>query len=146
MYILKGTAGFLQEPPRKESIEHDWRDAHGRDVDVSHHFYDQRTVQLECLIATKTEAEFLDKRDALFSLFLKPGLRRLTFNAHGERSYEVYRKECSVFTAVPGAALKGLPIEGLTAYTFTLTVVEPYPQVVSDHVFILTDDDRYIIC
>lgn len=142
VFVERGGADFLKFPPKKSSIEHDWQDANGRDVDLSRIFFDQREGVLHLgIIATDTE-DFFEKQRSFIALFAQPGLRRFTLAAHGQRSYFIYYKECSSYNTI-----KGLTGEdtGLFAYRFTVNVVEPEPQIDPQDVFWVTGDGRYVI-
>jgi hypothetical protein len=143
-YIYKGTTQFLELPPRKESITHDWRSDDGLDIDASRIFFAARDVPLECSIITTTEKDFLIKRDLLMEQFRKPGLRRLNFTSTGQRSFYVIYKDSSNWQAVE--ALKGSPMEGQIMYKFTITFTEPNPVVGGSYdTFLITEDGAFII-
>lgn len=142
LFIEEGSADFLKFAPKKSSIEHDWQDANGRDVDLSRIFFDQREGTLNMAIIATDKDDFFEKQQNFISQMIQPGLRRLTLASHGERSYYIYYKECSKYTAVK--PLNG-ENEGLYAYRFSLQVVEPEPQVDASHVFLIDEEGHYII-
>jgi hypothetical protein len=143
VFIEEGSADFLRYPPKKESITRDWGDSHGVEVDLSRVFFGSREGVLNCAIITTSETDFWLKHNALISQLVQPEKRRLSFKSHGERSYYVYYKECNNYKSA--APLKGETDDGLFAYRFSLVIVEPEPVVDASHVFLVNEDDVFII-
>lgn len=142
MFIEEGSAVFLRYPPKKTSIEHDWQDSNGREVDLSQVFFDQREGTIQVGILGTNRDDYFNKHDQFISHLTQPGLRRLTLSSHGERSYFVYYKECNNYTQVK--ALTGA-LEGKYAMRFSIVLVEPEPVVDSSHVFLVDEDGRFLI-
>lgn len=146
LVIEKGATRFLEIPPKKEGIIHDWEDIDGIDADLSHIFFAHREVPLQCAIIAPDEATFIQKRDLLMNQFKKPGLRRLNFKATGQRSFYVYYKTSTGWEAVASKTLRGDPAPGQKFYRFTMVFVETNPSAGgSEDVFIITEGGRYII-
>lgn len=143
VFIEEGSSDFLRYAPKKESIQHDWQDANGIEVDLSRIFFGPRDVILNCAIIVNTEEEFWEKHGFLISQLIQPELHRLSFKSHGERSYYVYYKECNNYKSV--VPIKGDGLAGIKAYKFSLVLVEPEPQVDSSHVFLVTEDNVFLI-
>lgn len=135
--IHKGATTFLELPPKKEGIQHDWLDSDGTDFDLSRIFFQSREITLDCSIIADGEAEFLARRDLLLQQFRKPGLRRLSFKSTGQRSFYVFYKDSSGWSAQE--ALKGSPAEGMVMYTFNLVFVETNPMAGASHDVFLVD-------
>lgn len=142
LFIEDGSADFLKFPPKKQSIEHDWQDANGRDVDLSRVFFDQREGVLNMAIIATDKEDFFTKQQLFISQMMQPGLRRLTLSSHGERSYYIYYQECNNYR--PVKPLKG-PDTGLYAYRFSMVVVEPEPQIDASHQFLVDEEGHFII-
>lgn len=142
LFIEEGSADFLRFPPKKASIEHDWQDANGREIDLSRFFFDQREGVLNMAIIATNSDDFFLKQEQLISHLVQPGLRRLVLSSHGERSYYVYYKECNNYKAEK--ALTGED-DGLFAYRFSMVLVEPEPQIDASHTFLITEEGHYII-
>lgn len=142
LFIEEGSADFLKFPPKKSSIEHDWQDSDGRDVDLSRIFFDQREGTLNIAIISTDMADFFDKQMAFIAQMKQPGTRRFTLKSHGERSYYIYYKECNNFK--PVKALTGEDT-GYFAHRFSMVVVEPEPVIDAQHLFIIDHDDNYLI-
>jgi len=144
LFIEEGSADFLKFPPKKASIEHDWMDSHGREVDLSRVFLDQREGVLEMAIIATNRDDFFQKQSDFITHMTQPGKRRFEIDSHGNRSYYIYYKECNNFRAVK--ALTG-SMTGYFAYRFSLVVVEPEPQagIAGENVFLIDEDNRFIV-
>jgi hypothetical protein len=140
--ISNGLAKFLPLTRRKDSISHDWPAQHGLDVDVSKHFFSERTVTMNCFLITETESEFWTKRNAFIQQLAKPGFRRLTVTAHGGRSYFVIFQEVSEY--VQRKNLKNIPANKVV-HEFSITVMEPSPQLDYTDTFIASDNGEFLI-
>lgn len=147
MFIEKGSADFLRHPPKKESITHDWQDAHGIDVDLSRFFFQERQGALNFAIIADSEADFWEKHNSFIATFTQPGTHRLELKAHNNRSYYIFYKECNNYTQVQ--ALKGID-ETLfgpnkVSAKFSIVVVEPEPQINPSNVYIVDENGRFLI-
>lgn len=138
-----GSADFLKYPPKKPSIEHDWEDSDGIDVDLSRIFTSKREGVLNFLIFANTNTEYFDKHDAFFSLWKQPGLRRLELAAHNNRSYFIYYQETNNWQQVGALQIGNLTYQ--IAHKFSVVVVEPEPKLYPGNVFIVTEDGKFII-
>ncbi|MFN3341905.1 MAG: hypothetical protein ACK40M_04365 [Flavobacteriales bacterium] len=141
--IETGSADFLKPPPKKESIEHDWRDSNGREVDLERFFFDQREGALNMALIGTSEEDFREKLDNFIGHLTKPGLRRFSLKAHGDRSYYIYYKQTSNFTALK--PLRGSDLDGKVVYKFSILVVEPEPQLNPADTFLVDEEGRFII-
>lgn len=137
MFVSDGVDNFLRYAKRKDSITHDWMDSNGIDVDLSRVFFQSREIPLEiCFIAKKED--FLPKYTLFIAQWAKPWTHRLEITSLGQ-SFFVYYKECTAFT-------KYTKIENdLVMCKFTITVVEPEPNIDTSHTYIIDDIGRYII-
>jgi len=140
--ISAGSDDLLKYPKRKESITHDWLDENGVDVDLSRVFLESREVTLQCNFIVRSKAEFWPKYSAFIAMLIKPGLRRLELSEFG-KSYYVYYKECSSFTRF--SRIASGPATGKIACKFTITLVEKNPTIDASNVYIITDDNRFMI-
>lgn len=141
--IESGLAQFLPLPERKESITHDWPDQNGLDIDVSKHYYKERTVTLTCWLICE-ESEFWAKRNAFIAQLSKPGQRRLTVSAHGGRSYFIIYKNTSGYTQVKTHGLKNIPTN-MVVHQFSIILIEPMPQLEVADIFIAGDNGDFLV-
>ncbi len=145
LFIEEGSADFLKFAPKKQSIEHDWQDSNGREVDLSRVFLDQREGVLDMAIIATTMSDFFTKQDGFIAHMTRPGLRRLELNSHGSRSYYIYYKETNNYKAVK--ALTG-QMTGYFAHRFSLVLVEPEPadpNAGGGNTYIIDEDGRFLI-
>jgi hypothetical protein len=140
--IVTGTADFLKFAAKKPSLQHDWSDQNGIDIDLSKVFFKERNIALNCVFITETETDFWNKRNLFIQQLAKPGVRRITVTAHQGRSYFVFYQECSAYTQIKN--LKGIP-DNLVAHQFTIMVTEPQPQIEYGDTFIVDDAGAFII-
>ena len=143
MIVESGSADFLKYAPKKDSIQHDWIDTNGIDVDLSRYVFKERTGTLRCAIITSSEADFFAKHDSFIATLTQPGSRRLQFASHGDRQYNVFYKECNSYDQVK--ALRGDPTNDLIAHRFNLVLTEAQPGVDSDLIYIVDDEGRFIV-
>lgn len=142
--ILKGgSTDLLQYAPKKDSIEHDWLDEHGIEVDLSAPKFDPRTLNITCIIITNTKNEFFDNYNALINQLMLPGLHALQIVAHGtDKNYYVYYKSCSAWSQVKSIKLDN---NIMIVHQFTLTLSEPQPEVGASTSRIIDEDGRYLV-
>lgn len=143
MILEDGSADFLRYAPKKPSLEHDWADANGIDVDLSRIFLAKREGVLRLAILVNSEEEFWAKHDGFIVMMTQPGLRRFELTSHGNRSYYIYYQETSNYD--PVKSLKGSSTAYKIAYRFSIVVVEPEPRINASNIFIITDDGRFLI-
>jgi hypothetical protein len=143
MIIEEGSADFLRYPAKKESVTHDWGDSNGIDVDLSRIFLKERKGVLQCAILAKNEAEFWDKHESFFATLIQPGLRRLELNSLGNRSFFIYYEENPMYKQV--TRLTNSIVDGLIAHRFSISIVEPEPQINTQNVYIVTEDGKFLI-
>lgn len=144
MVLEEGSADFLKFPPRKASTEHDWKDSNGVQVDLSRFFFQKREGVLNFLMFAETEAEFWQKYESFIATMTQPGLRRLELKSHNNRSYYIHYQETNNWSQI-----KNLKGEWADTYKiiqkFSMVVVEPEPQVDSSNVYLVTEDNKFII-
>lgn len=143
LFIEGGTDGFLQYAPKKDSITHDWADSDGEDVDLSRIFLSGRDISLQCAIyvdSATAQDDFMNLYEMLLNQLKLPGKRRFTATRLGDRSYYVYYKSCQNFKMYT-------PLLGTTkvACKFTLNLREPEPVIKNKHVYIVTEDGKFLI-
>jgi hypothetical protein len=140
VFIEKGSDQFLEYAAKKESIEHDWLDSNGVDVDLSRVFLQPREITLQCSIIANDEADFWLKHSGFIADLTQPGPRRITVVRFGDRSFFVHYKSCGNFTTF--TKFKNL---GKVAAKFSLTLREPNPEIDASNI-ILADEDGRLIC
>ncbi|SEV88959.1 hypothetical protein SAMN05428988_0162 [Chitinophaga sp. YR573] len=140
--IESGSDDLLKFPKRKSSISHDWQDENGIDVDLSRVYFESRPVTLSCNLIVSTPEEFRIKYNAFIAMLVQPDLRRLELAEFGT-SYYVYYSECPSFTRYTRIKI-GINA-GKVACKFQINLIEKNPTVDASNVFIITDDNRFLI-
>lgn len=143
IFVEDGSADFLKYPARKQTIEHDWKDSNGIDVDLSRIFLKERTGTLNVVIVTETEADYFTKHTAFITQLAQPGLRRLQVTAHGQRSYYLCYQDCTAYKQI--IPLKGSDMEGMIVHRFSIQLMEPEPKLDASDVFIVDENGRFLI-
>lgn len=133
------TSDFLKFPEAKETIEHDWMDSNGIDVDLSRIFYKQKTIAMKCFLVANNEAEWWTKYNQFFAELTLPGLKRFEISEFS-KSFYIYYKDCSNFS-------RFTRIKNATKIVveFTLTVIEQEPKFDTNNVFLIDETGRFIV-
>ncbi|WP_343302845.1 hypothetical protein AAHN97_14970 [Chitinophaga niabensis] len=134
-----GTDALLQFPERKESISHDWADENGLDIDLSRVYLKEKEFSLNISIQAAGESDFWDKYHKFLNMLRQPGLRRLEVSELAS-SYFVFYKSCTSFAR--RTRIKG---SSKIAAQFSITLVEPSPQLDSTNVYIMDEEGRFLI-
>lgn len=140
----EGSADFLKYARRKESTEHDWQDAHGVQVDLSRFFFQKREIVLNLMLFAETESEFWTKYQSFIATMTQPGLRRLEMKSHNNKSYYIHYHETNNWSQIK--SLKGTWAEAYKIIQrFSIVVIEPEPQVDASNVYLVTEDNKFLI-
>lgn len=141
IFVEDGSDDFMKMPERKPSIEHDWGDSPGIDVDTSRASLPaSRTIPLDLAIIVQDTDEFWEKYNGFFADLMQPGKRRWVVAAHkGFSYYVVYQKSDSVKMVTKWKNT------GLLAAKFQLTLLEPEPTIGRGDIFLADEDGRLII-
>lgn len=142
IFVESGSDDFLKYPGKKESITHDWMDSNGIDVDLSRYFLEPRDITLRCAIVVDSPDHFWQKYNGFIADLTQPGTRRWEVTEFGNRSFYVHYKSCGDFTKFTrlkdGVATK-------VACKFTLVLVEPVPELDAGNIFIVDEDNRFLV-
>ena len=92
---VSDSEGLLDQPERKESIEMDYPDAHGIQIDLSRPRYKARQIRLSCFMVSKNPSEFMDRWLALLAQLQRPGTQRIALDGALDKQlvYEVFLAE-----------------------------------------------------
>lgn len=132
------TNDFLKYPDKKDSIEHDWQDANGIDVDLSRIFVKQKEINIKCLMIGVSTEDFWNKYRYFFAEWLTPGLKRFTVSEF-DQSFFVYYKSSSEpkrFTRIKNTTK--------IIFEFSLNIIEQEPANIRD-VFIVDEQNRFLV-
>jgi len=134
-----GLDDLLKIPKRKQSIEHNWTDENGLDVDLTRNYFEAKDSTLKCIIIADSEIKFWDQYNRFISLLTKPGTRRFTVNVFN-MDYYVYYKDCTIYSKL--TAFKNT---GKLICKFSLTISETTPGFQNVPIFLTDEDNRFII-
>lgn len=138
--IAKGSLDdFLKLPKRKGSIEHNWPDEDGLDVDLSRNFYEARDINIKFYIISDTEAAFWTQYNGFMTLLKKPGLRRFNVVVFG-LNYNLFYQDCTVWDK-----LTPFRQTGKLFSSFTVRFTEANPNTTDVETFLVTEDNLFII-
>ncbi|GAO43800.1 hypothetical protein [Flavihumibacter petaseus] len=139
MFVESGSDGFLKYAAKKESITHDWRDEDGLDVDLSQIFLKDRDITLNVAILAESESRFWEVYEAFLAHMMQPGQRRIEVTEFGDRSFNVFYKECNNFKR-----FTRIKDSNLIGCKFSIVFTENKPSI-SSNVYIVDDQGRYLI-
>ena len=134
-----GLDDLLKLPKRKQSIEHNWMDEDGIDVDLSRTFLEAKDSVLKCVIIADTEADFWLHYNQFLSLLIKPGTRRFSVNVFN-MEYQVYYRDCSIYQKL--TAFKNT---GKLICRFNLTIRETVPGFLNVPTYLVDESNNFII-
>lgn len=134
-----GLDDLLKLPKRKQSIQHDWLDEDGLDIDLTRTFLEAKESVLKCFIIADTEAEFWTHYNQFLSLLVKPGTRRFTVNVFN-MDYYIYYKDCTIYQK-----LTAFKQTGKLICKFNLTIAERVPGFQNLPTFLVNETGQFII-
>lgn len=138
--VEKGSEGFLKYPSRKDSITRDWSNENGLDVDTKYNYFTTRDITLDCAVIVTDESQFWDKYKAFIAEWMKEGKKRIQVGEFGFRSFYCVYKETSNFQRY--SRIVGT---NEIACKFSITFTEVEPTFDTKDVFIVDEEDRFLI-
>lgn len=138
----EGTNALLQFPERKESVSHDWSDENGIDVDLSRVYLKERKATFNIGMAAANADDFWDKYHKFLNMLRQPGVRRVEISEL-DSSYYMYYESCTTFER--HTRLEGAPPGSKVLVTFSITMVEPDPQLENNNVYLMDEEGRFLI-
>lgn len=136
--VESGSENFLKFPKRKESVEYNWKDQNGLDVDLTRYFIEAREIELKCFLIANSESDFWVKYNSFVSAWQQPETRRLTI-VEFSKDYEVFFKECLIYQR-----LTRIKSTSLVGCKFTLKIVEKNPNAPQPE-YITNEEDKFMI-
>lgn len=149
--IENGVEDFLKFPSRKASVQTDWQEEQGLDIDLSNPVFASRDIVLKCWCAGNGNVDFWKKYNGFFVQISQPGTFVL-FNTTIQIGFNVFYKQAGTVSFITN---QGGNKE--VAAKFEITVTEPKPMtgfrvqpttgylVDSNGNPILTNSGKYII-
>ena len=143
--VESGSSDFLKYPSKKESITRNWSDADGIDIDLSAIFFNARDISLRCAIIADDEADFWLKYEAFIVQWKQPGVHRIAVGDFGLRSFYCFYKDTTSFEKFTRISDEYDGNRVKVACKFTLNITEGEPKLNNNNVFIITQDNRFLI-
>lgn len=145
--VESGSDDFLKLPPAKDRIARDWSDANGLDVDVSKNaFVNAREITLNCAIILDSEADFWERYQKFLAEWRTPGFKRIQVTELGLRSFYCIYKASETFRRFTRVRLDDIGVnETKIACKFSLTMVEPDPNLGTTDTFIVNESGKFLI-
>lgn len=122
---VSASAGLVGRLERKESLEVDWDNYHGKVIDLKRPRYKERTITLDCFIEASSRSEFVNWVNMFMEEFDKEGTVRLKCEYDGKVKPLVY--EVYVPDEVDVEKTWGTYNNDLMVGTFSLKLVECEP-------------------
>ena len=118
---VSASSGILDLPSIKEPVKQDWQEYHGVQIDLDAPRLQEREISLDCFINAENQLDFIQKLNAFYAEFLKPGFKRLRIEIDTTiLIFDTYIKEAIKITKQWSA--------GTQQGKFTLKLMEPMPQ------------------
>ncbi len=129
---------FMAWPSRKDSLTVDRQDQNGLEIDLSDPKVASREFVLKCILIASDREDYFTKYDALRTELLGADTHQVYISDH-DRTYNVYYKRQSDFRS-----LSNINNDGVWA-TFTVVLGETNPNENMEFVYLVDDQDRYLI-
>lgn len=118
---VSASSGILDLPSIKEPVKQDWQEYHGVQIDLDAPRLQEREISLDCFINAENQLDFIQKLNAFYAEFLKPGFKRLRIEIDTTiLIFDTYIKDAIKITKQWSA--------GTQQGKFTLKLMEPMPQ------------------
>lgn len=136
--IEDGTGSFLAFPDRKPSLQNDWDDQNGIDIDLAAPRFSAREFRLKCVLVADTSVDFWDRYNGLFTELSGTGTHELQIEELDKTYHLYYKKQENLrkLTDLKTALTKGV--------AFDLVFGETDPNANIEHVYLADDQDRFL--
>lgn len=138
--VSRGSEDFLRYPARKQSMEHNWPNQNGVEVDLTKVYFDARDITLECAIICQSEADFWTSYKGLLALMAQPGKRRIEIAEFSGQQFFVHYKDCAVYSR-----FTRIKDSNLIANKFNITLTENEPSIDNTVVYIVDEQGRFLV-
>lgn len=144
MFVERGGLNdFLAFPKRKSSLEHNWPDVNGNDIDLSSPTFEARQFTLKCALIATGENE-QEKNDNFWNLY-----NGLFTELSGEGTHELYLstidRTYSVYYVDQASVSKVAYEDNRMIIKFDLIFQEADPFTNIQKVYLVDEDDNYLI-
>jgi hypothetical protein len=134
------TESFLTWPKLKPGVSHDFNDQNGIVQDLSEVYVESRQLKFSCNMITGPLVDFKNKWYGLYTLLTTPGIKSFYRAALDQTFYFFYTEQQNVKLLTKNVA--DAPQIGIT---FDLLVTELDPNDNMPKVFLVTEDNKFLI-
>lgn len=140
-----GSGSFLAFPKRKDSLSKNWAEVNGLDIDLDEPFFEAREFKLNCCLnivnlgnPQAATTDFWNKYNGLFTELSGMGTHQLYIDDLGKTFYVYYKEQGNISKITPISS-------GKIAVTFDLIFAEVSPTANISAVYLVDEQDRYLI-
>lgn len=137
--VQKGSGSFIAFPERKGSLQHNWNDEDGLDIDLVSPKFEARDFRLQCTLISNDRSDFWTKYNGLFTELSTMGTHSL-YISDLDKTYAIFYKNQSNLKKL--TRLEGDMKIGVS---FDLIFGETDPMDNIEAVYLVDDQDRYLI-
>lgn len=137
--ITGGIPSFLAFPKRKASVQHDWPEVDGIDIDLSEPTFEARQFTLSVVLSANSRADFKNKYYGLFTLLKQEGILQLYFSDIDQTFYVYFNEQQNVKKLAKKINTDKVGIQ------FDLVFGEINPEDNIEDVYIITENDEFLI-
>lgn len=137
--VNDGSSGFLAFPKRKKSLENNWQDENGIEIDLLAPRFEARTFPVKCTLQATDQADFWNKYNGLFTELSGSGVHTLYLPDH-DKTYNVfYVDQQNVHKITPLSSAYTVGVQ------FELIFGEVDPTTNIEAVYLVDSGDRFLI-
>jgi len=140
LVISNGTVQFLALPARKASVNHDWPEETGLDIDLANPNFSAREFTLSCAVIADSRDDFMSKYNGLFTELSGLDTHALYLEELGQ-TYQIYYKSQANLTK-----LSKINNTTKVGVKFDLVFGERDPADNMEPVYLVDENANFIIC
>lgn len=137
--VQSGSGSFLSFPERKGSLQHNWSDQDGLDIDLTSPKFEARDFRLQCTLISDARDDFWNKYNGLFTELSTMGTHQL-YVEDLDKTYTLFYKSQTNLKK-----LTRLNSTSQIGVSFDLIFGETDPMDNIEAVYLVDDQDRYLI-
>lgn len=136
--ITNAVVPFMAFPDRKASVQHDFPEVDGIDIDLAQPTFSARTFTFNCLQSADTMAELKNAYFALFNLLKIQGTYSIFCDFVNMSIFAFYQKQANLSAPFENS-------DGGISIRYDLTFGETNPFANIPNVFLIDDQNRFLV-
>lgn len=136
--VNPGNDDFLKLPKRKGSIENNWQDENGLDIDLSQPRFEAREFVLKCTLEAVSRADFWSKYNGFFTELSGVGVH-LLYVPDLDKTFTLFYKEQNNFKKLTALDNNAVYIQ------FDIVFGETNPTLNITPEYLVDSDDNFLI-